>query len=47
VYAEEARHRREWVQRVLYRASIDHVFVPTNARPAEPLLDLFAKRMRR
>jgi uncharacterized protein (DUF58 family) len=47
VYTEEARHRREWVQRVLYRASIDHVFVPTNARPAEPLLDLFAKRMRR
>jgi len=46
-YAEEARQRREWLQRVLYRASIDPVFVPTNARPAEPLLDLFAKRMLR
>jgi len=46
-YAEEARQRREWLQRLLYRASIDHVFVPTNARPAEPLLDLFAKRMLR
>ena len=46
-YAEEARERREWLQRLLYRASIDHVFVPTNARPAEPLLDLFAKRMLR
>jgi uncharacterized protein (DUF58 family) len=46
-YAEEARQRRESLQRLLYRASIDHVFVPTNARPAEPLLDLFAKRMLR
>ena len=46
-YGDEARRRREALARAFYRASIDHVFVPTNARPAEPLLELFAKRMLR
>jgi uncharacterized protein (DUF58 family) len=46
-YAEAAERRRESLARALYRASIDHVFVPTNQSPVEPLLELFAKRMLR
>jgi uncharacterized protein (DUF58 family) len=46
-YAEDAERRREALARLLYRASIDHVFVPTNKSPVEPLLELFATRVRR
>jgi uncharacterized protein (DUF58 family) len=46
-YVEDARRRRESLARAFYRASIDHVFVPTDARPVEPLLELFARRMAR
>ena len=46
-YAADARRRREALARAFYRASIDHVFVPTNRSPVEPLLELFATRMRR
>ena len=46
-YAEDARRRRESLARAFYRASIDHVFVPTNESPVEPMLELFANRMRR
>ncbi|HKB12587.1 MAG TPA: DUF58 domain-containing protein [Vicinamibacterales bacterium] len=45
VYAGEARQRRQSLARAFYRASIDHVFVPTDVWPVEPLLELFAKRM--
>jgi uncharacterized protein (DUF58 family) len=46
-YADAARRRRETLAHALYNASIDHVFVPTDRSPVEPLLDLFAARMRR
>jgi uncharacterized protein (DUF58 family) len=46
-YAADARRRRESLARAFYRASIDHVFVSTSASPVEPLLELFARRMRR
>ena len=46
-YAEDTRRRRESLADAFYRASIDHVFVPTDVRPVEPLLELFAKRMAR
>jgi len=46
-YAADARRRRESLARAFYRASIDHVFVPTDESPVEPLLELFATRMRR
>jgi uncharacterized protein (DUF58 family) len=44
-YAEDARRRRDALARAFYRASIDHVFVPTDTRPVEPVLELFARRM--
>ena len=46
-YAADARRRRDELARAFYRASIDHVFVPTDASPVEPLLELFARRVRR
>jgi uncharacterized protein (DUF58 family) len=46
-YGAEARRRRESLARAFYRASIDHVFVPTRGNPVEPLLELFARRMQR
>ncbi len=46
-YADEAARRRESLARAFYRASIDHVFVPTVKNPVEPLLELFAARMTR
>jgi uncharacterized protein (DUF58 family) len=44
-YAEEVRERRAALTRAFYRVPIDHVFVPTDQSPVEPLLSLFAKRM--
>jgi uncharacterized protein (DUF58 family) len=43
-YADEARRRRESLARAFYRVPMDHVFVPTDGRPVEPLLTLFASR---
>ena len=44
-YADDVRQRREALTRAFYRVPIDHVFVPTDQSPVEPLLSLFAKRM--
>jgi uncharacterized protein (DUF58 family) len=46
-YAEEVRARREELARAFYRVPMDHVFVPTDRTPVEPLLALFASRMQR
>jgi uncharacterized protein (DUF58 family) len=46
-YAEDAQRRREALARAFYRASIDHVFVPTHKNPVEPMLELFANRLLR
>jgi uncharacterized protein (DUF58 family) len=44
-YAEEVQRRRAELVRQFYRVPMDHVFVPTDDSPVEPLLSLFAKRM--
>ena len=44
-YAKEAQGRRAELVRQFYRVPMDHVFVPTDDSPVEPLLSLFAKRM--
>jgi uncharacterized protein (DUF58 family) len=46
-YAADVRVRRAELTRAFYRLSIDHVFVPTDGSPTEPLLSLFARRMAR
>jgi uncharacterized protein (DUF58 family) len=46
-YAEEVHQRREALTRAFYRVPMDHVFVPTDQSPVEPVLELFAKRMAR
>jgi uncharacterized protein (DUF58 family) len=46
-YTREASERREALARAFYRASMDHVFVPTDQSPVEPVLELFARRMAR
>jgi len=43
-YAAEMRARREALMRAFYRVPMDHVFVPTDGSPVEPLLSLFARR---
>jgi uncharacterized protein (DUF58 family) len=45
-FAEQARLRRRALTRSFYRASMDHVFVPTDDASVEPLLALFASRVR-
>lgn len=44
-YAAEIAHRREALARAFYGVPMDHVFVPTDQSPVEPLLTLFARRM--
>jgi uncharacterized protein (DUF58 family) len=44
-YAGEMRARREGLARAFYRVPMDHVFVPADSSPIEPLLKLFARRM--
>jgi uncharacterized protein (DUF58 family) len=44
-YADEARRRRDALTRAFYRVPMDHVFVPTDQSPVEPVLSLFARRM--
>ena len=46
-YADEMRARRDALARAFYRVQVDHVFVPTDGSPIEPLLSLFAARMAR
>jgi uncharacterized protein (DUF58 family) len=46
-YAEQMRARRDALARAFYRVQMDHVFVPTDGSPVEPLLSLFAARMAR
>ena len=46
-YAGEMRERRDALARAFYRVPMDHVFVPTDGNPIEPLLSLFAARMAR
>jgi len=46
-YADEMHARRDALARAFYRASMDHVFVPTDRSPIEPLLSLLAARMAR
>jgi uncharacterized protein (DUF58 family) len=45
-YADQARRRREMLARAFYRVPMDHVFVRTDRNPVEPLLALFARRIR-
>jgi uncharacterized protein (DUF58 family) len=45
LYAADALQRRQELTRTFYRVPMDHVFVPTDQSPVEPLLSLFAKRM--
>jgi uncharacterized protein (DUF58 family) len=46
-YAAEMQARRDALARAFYRVPMDHVFVPTDGSPVEPLLSLFAARMAR
>lgn len=46
-FADAAQARRETLAREFYRVPMDHVFVPTNASPVEPVLELFARRVMR
>lgn len=46
-YADEMHARRAALARAFYRVPMDHVFVPTDGSPVEPLLSLFAARMAR
>lgn len=46
-YEEDVRARREQLTRAFYRVPIDHVYVPTDRSPVEPLLALFTARMQR
>ena len=46
-YAAEARRRREALAAAFYRVPMEHVFVPTDEHAIEPLLSLFASRLRR
>ena len=47
IYADQMRARREALARAFYRVPMDHVFVPTDGSPVEPLLSLFASRLAR
>ena len=46
-YTDEVKQRRAALTRAFYRVPMDHVFVPTDGSPVEPLLSLFAARMAR
>jgi uncharacterized protein (DUF58 family) len=44
-YAEDVKRRRDALMRAFYAVPMDHVFVPTDQSPIEPILSLFARRM--
>ena len=46
-YADQMRARRDALTRAFFRMAMDHVFVPTDGSPVEPILSLFAVRMAR
>ena len=46
-YAAETQKRRDALARAFYRVPMDHVFVPTDGSPVEPLLSLLAARRAR
>jgi uncharacterized protein (DUF58 family) len=46
-FAAEAHRRREALAAAFYRVPMEHVFVPTDRSPVEPLLSLFARSIRR
>ncbi|HEX9366586.1 MAG TPA: hypothetical protein VF921_08160, partial [Vicinamibacterales bacterium] len=46
-FAAEARRRREALVAAFYRVPMEHVFVPADGSPVEPLLSLFARSVRR
>lgn len=46
-YEDDVQRRREELTRAFYRVPMDHVFVPTDRTPVEPLMSLFASRMQR
>ena len=46
-YADQMQARRQALARAFYRVPMDHVFVPTDGSPVEPLLSMFAGRMAR
>jgi hypothetical protein len=46
-YADEMHARRDALARAFYRVPMDHVFVPTDGSPVEPLLSMFAARVAR
>ncbi|HEX9367128.1 MAG TPA: DUF58 domain-containing protein [Vicinamibacterales bacterium] len=46
-FAAEARRRREALAAAFYRVPMEHVFVPADRSPVEPLLSLFARSVRR
>ena len=45
-YAGEVQQRHDALARAFYRVPMDHVFVPTDRTPVEPLLSLFTRRMK-
>jgi uncharacterized protein (DUF58 family) len=47
IYAGEMRARRDELARAFYRVPMDHVFIPTDGSPIEPLLSLFDARIAR
>jgi uncharacterized protein (DUF58 family) len=46
-FAVEARRRREALAAAFYRVPMEHLFVPTDHSPIEPLLSLFARTVKR
>ena len=44
-YADDVKRRRDALTRSFYAVPMDHVFVPTDESPIEPILSLFARRM--
>jgi len=45
-FALEARRRRDALARAFYEVPMEHVFVPTDGRPVEPLLSFFARSVK-
>ena len=46
-FEAQARQRHDDLVRGFYHAGIDHVFIPTDGPPVEPILSLFDARLRR
>ena len=46
-YSAEAAERRDTLIRAFYRLSMEHVFLPTDASPVDPVVSMFAARIQR